>query len=366
MKQFRDKAGIIQRVMPRYRVPFFDLLAAQCGNGLTVFAGKPRKNESISQAESLQSANWVHAKNVHLFSGQFYLCLQLGLMEWLEDQDPDTLIVEANPRYLSTPRAIRWMHERGRPVIGWGLGAPVPQSALTDARLRGRQRFLEQFDGMISYSEQGAKEYRALGFAANRVFVAPNAMNVRPISAPQRADEFDGEPILLYVGRLQARKRLENLMRVCATLPNDVKPRLQIVGDGPEKSRLEQTAKEIYPDTEFTGALFGEHLAERFKKADLFVLPGTGGLAAQQAMSYALPVVMANDYGSQPDLVTPVNGWLLPPNDDVALQKALGEALNEPGRLRRMGEESFRLVQEKFNLENMVDVFVHALGEVQH
>ncbi|MGH2582633.1 MAG: glycosyltransferase family 4 protein [Anaerolineales bacterium] len=356
---------MIQRVLPRYRAPFFDLLASQCANGLSVFAGEPRKNESITQAESLQSAEWMRAKNIHLFGGQFYLCLQRGLVQWLEEWNPDSLIIEANPRYLSTPRAVRWMHARGRPIIGWGLGAPVPQSALTDARLRGRQRFLEQFDAMISYSEQGAIEYRALGCSADRVFVAPNAMSPRPSAAPAHAPQFNGRPIVLYAGRLQARKRLESLMRICASLPDQIKPRLQIVGDGPEKGRLEKIAADVYPDTEFSGALFGDELAERFKTADLFVLPGTGGLAVQQAMSYGLPVIMADDYGSQPDLVTPANGWLLPPNDDAALQTALHEALSDPSRLRRMGEESFRLVQEKFNLETMVDVFVRALSEVR-
>ena len=64
------------------------------------------------------------AQNIHLFSGPLYLCHQRGLVEWLENWNPDALIVEANPRYLATGAAVRWMHERGRKVIGWGLGAP--------------------------------------------------------------------------------------------------------------------------------------------------------------------------------------------------------------------------------------------------
>jgi len=39
---------------------------------------------------------------------------------------PDALIMEANPRYLSTASAVKWMHKQNRPVIGWGLGAPSP------------------------------------------------------------------------------------------------------------------------------------------------------------------------------------------------------------------------------------------------
>ena len=42
-----------------------------------------------------------------------------------------------------------------------------------------------------------------------------------------------------------------------------------------------------------------------FAGADLFVLPGTGGLAVQEAMSYALPVIVAKGDGTQEDLVRP-------------------------------------------------------------
>ena len=65
-------------------------------------------------------------KNIHLLNGKFYLCYQQGFIKWLEESNPSALIVEANPRYLSTPSAVKWMHKRGRKVIGWGLGFPSP------------------------------------------------------------------------------------------------------------------------------------------------------------------------------------------------------------------------------------------------
>ena len=54
----------------------------------------------------------------------FISAISPGLIRWLTDCDPDALILEANPRYLATAAAIRWMKRRGRPVLGWGLGAP--------------------------------------------------------------------------------------------------------------------------------------------------------------------------------------------------------------------------------------------------
>jgi hypothetical protein len=121
MKTFPGRLALQQRVLPGYRAPFFDLLARSCDGGLSLFAGEPRPVESIAGGE-LHVAARARAENVHLFTGALYLCTQRGLIEWLESWNPDALIVEANPRYLSTPAALRWMHGRDRPVLGWELG----------------------------------------------------------------------------------------------------------------------------------------------------------------------------------------------------------------------------------------------------
>jgi glycosyltransferase involved in cell wall biosynthesis len=134
-----------------------------------------------------------------------------------------------------------------------------------------------------------------------------------------------------------------------------------IVGDGPDRARLEALAVKIYPQTVFTGALYGADLAEEFISADLFVLPGTGGLAIQQAMSYGLPVIAAEADGTQADLVRPGNGWQISPNDLQALHSSLAMALANLESLRRMGAESYRIVSEEVNLETMVAVFLQAL-----
>ncbi len=108
-----------------YRLPFFDRLAGACEGGLSVFTGEPRPEESIQTASDLEVAHWEKGENIHLFRGSLYLCYQRGLIHWLRKFDPDALIMEANSRYLSNRRAVGWMHSNGRPVVGWGLGAPV-------------------------------------------------------------------------------------------------------------------------------------------------------------------------------------------------------------------------------------------------
>ena len=356
MKTYSGRLGLQQRVLPSYRVPFFDLLASQCEGGMNLFAGLPRPVEMIANGKT-KVAKLTQANNVHLLGGMFYLCHQQGFIRWLEETNPDALIVEANPRYLATPSAVRWMHARGRKVIGWGLGSP----SVRGFRKQRRLSFISQFDAMLSYSQRGAEEYAALGFPREKIFVAHNSVSPapeRPDDRPQTVDRVT----LLFVGRLQARKRIDSLLRACAELGTN--PRLIIVGDGPERAALESFAKEIYPSAEFIGAKHGAELKPYFAQADLFVLPGTGGLAVQEAMSYGLPVIVAKGDGTQDDLVREKNGWQIQPEDYDALLAAMKNALSDIARLREMGKESFRIVSEEINIQKMADVFVTALNSI--
>jgi glycosyltransferase involved in cell wall biosynthesis len=358
------RLGLQQRVLPAYRAPFFDALAEICAQGLSVFAGEPRPEEKINTTRELNSALYFPGVNRHFLKGRLYLCWQSGLQAWLETWQPDVLIVEANPRYLQTPAAVRWMHARRRPVIGWGLGVPAIKGPLAGLRRAARQAFLRSFDALLAYSQRGAGEYAACGFEAQHIFVASNAAALRPSGpAPVRPDSA-GPLTILFVGRLQARKRVDLLIQACAALPAPLQPRLWLVGEGPAEADLQALARQVYPETQFFGARHGPELATLFQQADLFVLPGTGGLAVQQAMSYALPVIVAEGDGTQSDLVRPGNGWTIPSDKAPALVAALAEALSDLPRLRRMGLESYRIVVEEVNVERMVAEFGKAIESV--
>jgi glycosyltransferase involved in cell wall biosynthesis len=357
MIKYSARLGLQQRVLPAYRVPFFDLLAGSCEGGMGLFAGLARPSEMIASGTP-RVAKFTQAQNIHVFGGPLYLCYQRGFIEWLEAWNPDSLVVEANPRYLSTASAIRWMHARGRKVIGWGLGAPSA-SGIRKQRITS---FINQFDALISYSRRGAEQYAALGFPRPKIFVAYNSVSAAPEKSPDHEPQTTDRPTILFVGRLQARKRVDHLIRASAEM--EPAPRLVIVGDGPERASLESLARVVYPSTEFIGSKHGGELRPYFSEANLFVLPGTGGLAVQEAMSHGLPVIVAKGDGTQDDLVRAANGWQIAPDDYHALVSAMKNALSDVARLRRMGEESFRIVSEEINIQKMADVFVQALNSV--
>jgi glycosyltransferase involved in cell wall biosynthesis len=140
---------------------------------------------------------------------------------------------------------------------------------------------------------------------------------------------------------------------------------LTIVGDGPERGALESLAQLIIPDARFLGAQYGETLQAELENADLFILPGTGGLAVQQAMATGLAVIVAEGDGTQEDLVSGGNGWLIPPGDYDALVAAMRAAVADPVRLVEMGNRSYSLAVERFNIDVMRDKFLHAISLAQ-
>jgi glycosyltransferase involved in cell wall biosynthesis len=149
-------------------------------------------------------------------------------------------------------------------------------------------------------------------------------------------------------------------LNACARL--EPAPELIVVGEGPERIALEQLARAILPHADFRGALFDLKLQQVLEQADLFVLPGTGGLAVQQAMACGLPVIVAEGDGTQNDLVSGGNGWLIPPGDLDALVATLRSALQDPDKLSSMGDNSYQLAVERYNIDTMRSQFLHALA----
>lgn len=370
---FPGKVGIQQRVLPAYRTAFFDALAESCEGGLSVFAGRPKDMESIQSTGRLEVGEFYLAKNRHFSNSgsPYYLLWQAGLIQWLESWDPDVLVVEANPRYLSTRRGISWMHKRNKPVIGWGLGAPpidkpasIFEKIINSWQQSSRIDFLRQMDALIAYSSRGAEQYRSLSSPNQQVFVAKNAVTRGPVPELPQRSAHSHPLVVLYVGRLQKRKRIDNLLRACAQLPAASQPSLHIIGDGPARTEFQELASSVYPSAEFLGEIYGPKLDKFFAEADLFVLPGTGGLAVQQAMSHALPVIVAQGDGTQEDLVKPSNGWLIQADDEQVLTDALVEALSNADRLTQMGANSFKIVRDEVNVDQMVKVFIEAFNSI--
>ncbi|MDX1620917.1 MAG: glycosyltransferase family 4 protein [Nitriliruptorales bacterium] len=217
------------------------------------------------------------------------------------------------------------------------------------------RRAVSKLAARVAVSE-AARDYhtRALGLPAGRFRVIPNGVDVGRFASAEPIDDLVAEdrPYLLFVGRLEARKGLEQLIRAYLQLrANGSDTRLLVVGEGPERDRCQQLVPEgLRSDVTFAGRVEGDQLARFYRSADVFVSPALGGesfgIVLLEAMAAGCPVVASDIPGYRSVLEDGKNGRLVSPGDPGALATAIGELLDNAATRRALVEEARRGVAD--------------------
>jgi glycosyltransferase involved in cell wall biosynthesis len=182
------------------------------------------------------------------------------------------------------------------------------------------------------------------GFSPDRIRVKPNF--VSPL--PQRRGA--GEDFL-FLGRLSPEKGLDRLIGVW----HDVPARLVVVGDGPERARLQAAAPET---VEFRGAVAPDQVAGYLERARALVLPSICYEGAPrtvvEAFAAGVPVI-ANRKGALPTIVVDgATGLLVDPNRPADWSRAV-TALLDDGTSRALGEAAHREWQTRYSPERGIE-----------
>lgn len=141
-----------------------------------------------------------------------------------------------------------------------------------------------------------------------------------------------GERLIGFVGRLSTEKQIDDLA-VLLDLPDC---RLVIIGDGPDRRRLES----VLPGAVFTGMLHGDDLARTVASLDVVVAPGeaeTFCQVVQEAMACGVPVV-APAAGGPLDLIDHSRtGWLYPPGELTTLRDRVRDLIGDDAKRAAFG-----------------------------
>lgn len=158
-------------------------------------------------------------------------------------------------------------------------------------------------------------------------------------------------PNVLFVGRLEQEKHVDELLAAFALLPPSLGARLEIVGMGSLRSQLESRVQDLRLGkvVKFAGAVSDTELLQAYGRADVFVMPGTAelqSLATLEAMAAGRPVVAA-DAMALPHLVhDDVNGYLYRPGDVAELARRLTSLIRDPALRARLGEASLQIAEQ--------------------
>ena len=136
---------------------------------------------------------------------------------------------------------------------------------------------------------------------------------------------------------------------------------LMVVGDGPHLPAL-RAAAQGRTDVLFAGSVI-EGVGPYFDAAEVYVLPGTGGLGINEAMAHSLPIISGYADGSADDLVRDgENGFRLREGSAAELAEKLGAVLDDPDRAARMGAVSRDWITSRFSFEAFIQRIESALG----
>jgi glycosyltransferase involved in cell wall biosynthesis len=199
-----------------------------------------------------------------------------------------------------------------------------------------------------------AEHERETGLAARtcteaQTIVIPNAIDARAFPRTHRESKL---PRLVAVGRLKAPKDFATLVRAVADLPEQ-SCELLIVGDGPDRPRLEAEIERVGLDGRVRLAGERADVPDLLAGADVFVLSSASEgmpISVLEAMAAGLPVV-ASRVGGVPELVADgETGLLVPPGDSEALAQALRGLLADARLRHRLGDAGRVRVRERFDL----------------
>ncbi len=162
-------------------------------------------------------------------------------------------------------------------------------------------------------------------------------------------------PIILFASKLQNRKRCGDLLEAYLKLsPGDgiePDPYLVIVGDGEERAALEKRVAESgFRSVRFCGFRNQTELPGFFDIATVFVLPSLNepwGLIVNEVMNAGRAVIVSDDVGCQPDLVSDgVEGCVFPAGNVAALTDALRKVLAQPSTADAMGKRALERISK--------------------
>lgn len=191
---------------------------------------------------------------------------------------------------------------------------------------------------------------RARTCRADRTVVIPNGVEV---DAYPQASLERAVPRLIAVGRLAAPKDWSTLLSALTSLDSEAFAELAIVGDGPERERVEDELARR--SLEGRVRLLGERddVPRLLAEADVFLLASRSEglpLSVIEAMAAGLPIV-ASDVGGLKELVRDgETGVLVPPGDPVALAEALRPLLANRELRRRLGRAGRARAKALFDL----------------
>lgn len=383
------KVALITRIMAHYRESIFSLLAQQHGKDMSEFTFFADKVNSYTTVETINPAragkpaaqgglNWRFIKTFSVCGCGVW---QTKVLPVFVSREFEVIILDSTIYYLSTWLGLLFARLRKKKVIFWGHGFKKNETGIK-ARLRMCQ--YNMADAILLYGNRAKDILTQKGYDPARIYLVYNSLDYdlqvslrdtidTDMVNHKRKQMFTDSslPVLVYIGRINAEKKLELLLEAIARLKNsDQVCNVLFVGEGQYKPQLIELAKElqISNNVVFYGACYNEsEIAYMMAMAELTVVPDAIGLSCIHSLVYGVPVVTSDNFdvhGPEFEAITPDQTGSFYQNGKI---ESLAEEISK--WLRRGDKETVRqncmkVVDLKYNPHYQQKVINQAIAEV--
>lgn len=222
---------------------------------------------------------------------------------------------------------------------------------------------INESDGVTAVSDSLRQQtYDTFGIS-KEIDVIPNFIDLERFKK-QKKDHFkkaicpNGEKLVVHTSNFRKVKRIDDVIKVFAKIRKQIDAKLLLVGEGPERSPMEELVKELKlsNDVRFLGEI--DVIEEVLSVADLFMMPSeteSFGLAALEAMACEVPVISSNAGGLVELNVQGVSGFMSNVGDiDDMAKNAL--IILDDKNLPTFKENALKRAKE-FELSNILPLY---------
>ena len=365
------KVILIYRTIPQYRIEFYNLLRE----------GLLKKNIEL---ELIYGDNAYKGRmdNVHcdwaIYKKNYTLNIPKLFIIWQpcikEVQSADLVIVEQANKLLFNYYLILRRIFRNKKFAFWGhgLNMQIPRSSIFN---KFKLTYINKANWWFAYTE-GIKSFLVnQGVNENKITVVQNAIDTKALnqlyhSIPdEEVKELkkkygidENEKVLIYCGALSKEKNLPFLIDSFDALKQrGYQFKLIIIGAGVKIKTIE-TAIATRPWIVYPGPKFGRDKALHFRLSDIFLLPGTIGLAILDSFAFETPIVTIKYEYHSPEFEYIINDYNAVVTEDNVKNYTdrVADLLDNPGKIDLL-KKAAALMIAKYNIQTMVDNFISGI-----
>ena len=365
------KLMIVTNIPNQYRIPLFNALQKQLteiGVDLLVVFGA----QSLHSRRSIVNLDHLGFR-YHLLSSSNSagkLIFYTGLSRLILKEKPDALIVGG----FSIPAIKATFLKLVIPFqfIIWTGSFESNRNSIPTIKKVLRKWLFKKADHWLAYSNSTKKYLLNYGVSEQKVKVIGNTVDTHFFSE-ETSKERDkviqtDRKVLTYIGYLTPRKDVAKILETAkALLEMRSDFFLQIIGDGPEKSRLEQLVKTygLSDNVSFEGFKQKEELPFYLAKTDAFLFQTSfdiWGLVLNEAMAASVLCFSSKFAGATQDLIKDgVNGYVVNFENANETARKIHAALEDEEMQNSMAQKGAETIKEEYTLENCAKKMISIL-----